>query len=355
MSCTNPSLLLALDIRSKVYGQRLELEKRGFKFNEDQTKAYKFVASNSRNIPLENVSDWQDMKLLELPCGSCLNCRIQNSHDWAIRCTFEAKLWKYNYFVTLTYDDDYLPEGKHGNPTLSKEDIGDFIKTLRNYFRVHLGHTGIRYLLCGEYNSSGVRILNPHYHMILFNCPIPDLCFDFPSPSGGIIHKLNKLRLPMMFSKIINDIWGKGYICIDDANFNTEAYVSQYIMKKQKGENGDVYYNGLGVLPPFIRMSNRPGLGFNFFLQDMDKYALDPFVIIPRANKPCVKGIPKYFKRKLFEKDSSLRDVFEERAKDNEARMRSVRAAYNTTSNQQKAYEEVHRQSVTKIFSRNFE
>lgn len=352
--------MFVTDTRKTVLGQRLELEKRGFKFNEDKTKAYKFVATDSRGMPLENISDWQDMKLMEIPCGSCLNCRIQGSHDWAIRCTFEAKLYKYNYFVTLTYDDDHLTKGSLGNPTLVKDDISKFIKRLRNYFRKYLKHTGIRYLLCGEYNSSGERILNPHYHLILFNCPIPDLSIWFPTPNGCQIKKLNSNKMPMFYSELINQLWCDdngspcGFICIDDANFNTEAYVSQYIMKKQKGESSDVYYDGLGVIPPFIRCSNRPGIGFNMFFRDMAKYAVDPYVIIPRSRKPCVKGIPKYFKRKLFEKKPSLRDTFELRAKDNEMRMRSIRAAYNTTSNAQKAAEEKHRKSITTIFSRNF-
>lgn len=353
MSCTNPSLIQVLDIHNKTIVHRKRLEELGFKISEDLNKAYRFAANNSQVMPLENISDWQVQKLLEIPCGSCLSCRIDYSQDWAVRAQFESKLWKHNYFVTLTYDDDHLVYGNQGNPTLVKAHIDDFIATLRNYFKKKHKFTGIRYLLCGEYNSSGERSLNPHYHLILFNCPLFDLTIDFPSPEGGIIHKLNGINMPMFYSKLIDDIWAKGFISIDDANFNTEAYVSQYILKKQKGESSSIYSEAFGVIPPFLRMSNKPGIGFNAFLLDKDKYVIDPYVILSKPKGPALKGLPKYFKRKLFEIDPSLRNQFEENAKLNELRMRSVRHAYKTTSNQQKFAKDSKLKSQQSIFTRN--
>lgn len=355
MSCTNPSLLQILDIRKANIFQRKFLEEHGFKFSDDLNKAYKFAMSESRKVPLENCSDWIEQRLIEIPCGSCLACRLDRSQDWAVRCVFEASLWQHNYFVTLSYDDEHLCYGFQRNPTLVKEHIEDFIKTLRNYFYSKFKHTGIRYILCGEYNSTGERMLNPHFHLILFNCPIPDLAFKFPTPEGGLITKLNSNKMPMMYSQLINEFWGKGFITIDDANYNTEMYVSQYILKKQLGKSSSIYSEALGVLPPFLRMSNRPGIGFNSFIRDKDKYIIDPYIIVSRPARPIVTGLPKYFKRKLFETDSSLRDDFESRAKDFESRLRSIRANYKTTSNEQKAALESHLESLSLLKSRNFE
>lgn len=354
MSCTNPCLVETLDIRRCNIGDRERLANHGFKFSKDLNTAYHFAASESQKIPLENVSSWQDYRLIELPCGSCLSCRIDYAKDWAVRATFEASLWKHNYFITLSYDDDHLVRSESGNNTLSKEHIDDFIQAVRNYFK-HRGYTGIRYLLCGEYNSSGERMLNPHYHLILFNCPIPDLTIKFPTPDGGLITKLNSLGLPMFYSPLISSIWDKGFIAIDDANYQTERYVSQYILKKQKGESSKVYSDTFGVIPPFIRMSNKPGIGFNAFLKEKDKYLIDPTVILPGNKKPLVTGIPRYYKRKLSELDPSLKEKFKQQAIDNESRMRTVRKHYNTTSNQQKIFKDDHLKRVQSVFSRDFE
>lgn len=354
MSCTNPSLLQVVDIRKgkrALAGYHDKLQKMGFLFNKEKTKAYHFAANKSQSIPLEDIDDWQQQKLIELPCGSCLSCRLDYSQDWAVRCSFESKLWKHNYFITLSYDDENLPFTKNNNATLDKSHIDEFIQAVRNYFK-HRGHTGIRYLLCGEYNSSGDRMLNPHYHMILFNCPLDDLTINFPTPDGGLIHKKNSVGTYMFYSPIIADIWSKGFIAIDDANFNTESYVSRYIMKKQKGESSKVYSEVLGVEAPFLRMSNRPGIGFNYFLKDEAKYIDDPTIILPSGRKPIVSGLPKYFKRKLFEKDSNLRDKFEVDAKANELRLRSIRKAYKTSSNEQKVFKEKHLESITSVFER---
>lgn len=354
MNCTNPCLVEVLDTHRCNIGDRERLSNLGFKFSEDLNKAYRFAVNESRKIPLERCSSWVYHNLIELPCGSCLSCRIDYSKDWAIRCSFEAQLHSHNYFVTLTYDDDHLPKSESGNNTLCKEDISEFIQAVRNYFK-HRGHTGIRYLLCGEYNSSGERMLNPHYHIILFNCPIPDLTIDFPTPDGCLIHKLNKKKMPMFYSPLFSDIWSKGFITIDDANINTEAYVSQYIMKKQKGESSSIYTDGLGVVPPFLRMSNKPGIGYNMFLKDFDYFAENPVVIIPKDNKSVVRGLPRYFKRKLFEKHPDIREKFSHDAIKLDDNQRSIREKYGTTSNQQKAYREKHLESVSNLFTRNFE
>lgn len=351
MSCTNPFLLLVADTRKYNIGQRQRLEKMGFKFSEDLNKAYKFSAKDSKNMPLEQISDWLDYRMIEVPCGSCLSCRLDVSADWAVRCQFEAQLYKHNYFVTLTYDDDHFVNGSEGNPTLVKEHIDKFIRAVRDYFH-NRGHDGIRYLLCGEYNSSGQRILNPHYHMILFNCPIPDLTIDFPTPDGCIIHKYNKSGLPMFYSPLIDSIWSKGYITIDDANYNTEAYVSRYIMKKQKGDSA-VFYDDMGVIAPFLRMSNRPGIGFAKFLQDKDGFIINPIVILQGNQKARVSGLPKYFKRKLFESNPELRPQFEDQAINKERIARSVRSHYRTTSNYQKAAKNSHIEKVTEVFDRS--
>lgn len=47
---------------------------------------------------------------LEVPCGRCMGCKADHAHEWAIRIYQEASLYDRNSFLTLTYDDDHLPQ-----------------------------------------------------------------------------------------------------------------------------------------------------------------------------------------------------------------------------------------------------
>lgn len=362
MSCTKPALMEVISLyphqQNLVYFDRLK--RQGWKVGKDNSKAYRFISYKSRSMPLEIIDKWQTQDIIEIPCGSCLSCRIDYAEDWAVRCEFESKLWKNNIFLTLNYDDEHVPRGKYGNMSLSSDDVDRFINSLRRKFH-RLGHKGVRYMLCGEYNSSGERALNPHYHMILFNCPLTDLTIDIPDGKGHIIHKINDFtKMPYLYSKFIADLWQdkdgkpKGQVIIDDANFNTSSYVSKYIMKKQKGVSSSIYTETYGVEVPFLRMSSKPGIGFNMFMKDFSSYVDDPLVIIPRLNKrPMIKGLPKYYKRKMFEKQPQLRDVFENNAKEVEKKLRSLRAHYGQTSNMQKEAQENHINSVATVFARD--
>ena len=46
---------------------------------------------------------------IELPCGQCIGCRMRRASDWELRVMHEASLWEENCFVTLTYGRDQLP------------------------------------------------------------------------------------------------------------------------------------------------------------------------------------------------------------------------------------------------------
>lgn len=130
--------------------------------------------TNYNNIPIHEYT--------EIPCGKCLECKLEYSRIWADRCMLEAKSYKDNCFITLTYDEEHCPVKEHNNKlvkTLVKEDLQDFIKALRNYVNYKDGkylkkedsdYKIIRYYACGEYGSKNKR---PHYHAILFNF-IPD-------------------------------------------------------------------------------------------------------------------------------------------------------------------------------------
>lgn len=219
--------------------------------------------------------------IVTIPCGSCLECKIANSKAWAQRAVLESLCHNDNYFITLTYDDDHLPDplftfSRHDltlgywSPLLYR-DFELFKKRLLERYR-ELGHVGIRFFACGEYGSKNGR---PHFHAIFYNLPIHDLEFNYSST-------LNGENIPYLTSKLITDTWGKGFITIGECNSKTAAYVARYVIKKFTSDD-EVSYSrhceSLGFQPlpsEFRQASRRPGLGRTYFdLHFQDIYKSD--------------------------------------------------------------------------------
>ena len=59
-------------------------------------QAIKFLGKGASAPP--NVE-----KIISVPCGQCIGCRLDYSREWANRCLLEATYHDSNYFVTLTY------------------------------------------------------------------------------------------------------------------------------------------------------------------------------------------------------------------------------------------------------------
>ena len=77
-------------------------------------KAYKSIQKNINNksiITFKAPADLCSYSQIYIPCGGCIGCRIDRSRQWALRCVHEASLHSTNSFITLTYNDENLPEG----------------------------------------------------------------------------------------------------------------------------------------------------------------------------------------------------------------------------------------------------
>ncbi|MGK3630457.1 rolling circle replication-associated protein [Enterobacter cloacae] len=179
---------------------------------------------------------------MQVPCGQCVNCRLNHSREWAIRCTHEAQMWDQNCFITLTYNDENLPEGG----TLVRKHLTDFFKRLRKHFT---GRT-IRYFACGEYGS---KLQRPHYHVILFNLDFED-------------KRLYKHGdFPLYNSDTLSRLWPMGFSVLAGFSFESAAYTARYCVKKITGQKAESHYNGRK--PEFSAMSLRPGIGYTYFLK----------------------------------------------------------------------------------------
>lgn len=209
-------------------------------------------------------SRYGEKNVIALPCGSCLNCKLNKAKEWSVRCVLEASLYDYNYFVTLTYSDDNVPQ------RLQRKHLQSFIKKLR------LAVPGCRYFGCGERGSHTFR---PHYHLILFNCNLPDFRAVRKNPLGGYIYS----------SETIKKCWPYGFVEIGEVSYSSCSYVARYATKKAFGNSFD---------DEFICMSLKPGIGAKWFEKNVDIF--DDDAIYGRFGGSKAVKIPRYFE-KMFE------------------------------------------------------
>lgn len=204
---------------------------------------------------------------IELPCRNCLECTKQRAREWSLRCHFEALKYKHNYFVTLTYNDKYLPRNRVYKydvdndiynvsyvPTLKKEHCFKFMKHLRTVFKRDYSHDGIRFFMCGEYGSSSQR---PHYHYNLFNLPLNDLFLFSHSKTG----------FPIYRSKTLERCWKYGFVTVQPYTIETARYTAQYCCKKLNKEQSCL----VGREMEFVNMSRMPAIGSYWFYSNFDK------------------------------------------------------------------------------------
>lgn len=266
----------------------------------------------------QNLPGWDPMQVQTIPCGRCVNCKLTYSRDWAIRCSLEAEAHEHNYFVTLTYDDFHLP-GKDGEyvdysgevwgSTLCLRDVQLFMKSLREWERTTNGNTNIKVFYCGEYGGQTGR---PHYHLCLFGCSeIPDLSFSFKRGD----YKYYKSTLYESFwserVKGVGEIL-RGFVDISDLSFDTVAYTARYCMKKVDRYDKKLFlefYNELDEdqrlplrKPPFIRMSNRPGIASEYWRENKDQIKTEDLVKYQKRYELYKSKPPRYFD-KLFDRE----------------------------------------------------
>lgn len=175
---------------------------------------------------------------VRVSCGKCMRCRLERAYKWSARIVHEASLYDDNIFVTLTYDDDNLPD----NNSLSLTDFQLFMKRLRKYSVSRRGRS-FKFYMCGEY---GERFGRPHYHAILFD-------FDFKDKK--FIRKAGDY--PAYVSADLSRIWSKGLCEIGSVTQDSAVYVSSYCTKVIRGPMAEAHYGGRR--PEFSNCSN--GIG----------------------------------------------------------------------------------------------
>lgn len=262
-------------------------------------------------------------KVLRIPCGQCIGCRLERSRQWAIRCLHESQLHDENCFLTLTYNEENLPD----DLSLRPEDITKFLKRLRRSIEPRK----IRFLQCGEYGSINYR---PHHHCLIFGYDFPDKEI-FGTSVAGYIYR----------SPLLEKLWPFGFSSIGDVTFESSAYVARYILKKVTGDPADDHYHGR--VPEYITMSRRPGIASKWFdIYGKSVYDKD-FITINDG----IKCRPPKFYDKLYERNhgyENLKSIKESRLKE----ILSPAYQANCTDERLSAREE-HQSILNKLLVRN--
>lgn len=213
---------------------------------------------------------------LQVPCGQCVGCRLERSRQWAVRCVHEASLWESNCFVTLTYNDAFIPIDR----SLDHRHFQLFMKRLRKHFGA-----SVRFYMCGEYGEEFGR---PHFHVLLFNCDFID----------KRCHTLRHGKMTFT-SALLSRLWPYGFHEIGDVTFQSAGYVARYVMKKVTGHFSDDYYEWVDPVsgecfrrkPEYNCMSRRPGIAKGWLDKFIgDVYPSDFLVVNGVRMKP-----PRYY------------------------------------------------------------
>jgi len=202
----------------------------------------------------------------QLPCGKCLQCRLDYARQWAVRCVHEASQHEHNIFLTLTYDDAHLTSDK-----LVYEDFQNFMKKLRK-----VQNDPIAYFVTGEYGEKNKR---PHWHAILFN---------FAPKDGQVIGKTERGD-EVRASATLSKIWSFGRAEFGSVTFESAGYCARYAAKKLvHGKDQDHCFH------PISKKSSKHAIGKKF----LEKHYTDIFnygVLTLPDGQTC--SIPRYYER----------------------------------------------------------
>lgn len=220
-----------------------------------------------------------------IPCAKCVGCNLDYSYSWMCRCVLEASLYDRNCFVTLTYNDKFLPNNRSLDHTIFQK----FMHDLRREYG-----SGIRYFMCGEY---GGKLGRPHYHSLLFN-------FDFADKVLFSVRNGERLCR----SDSLERLWPNGFSSVGTVSVKSASYVARYSLKKVRGKDSVSHYvdkrTGEVLAPEYTRMSNRPGIGAKWFERfQTDVYPSDEVVLNGVARKP-----PRFFDKCLEKVNPQLLD-----------------------------------------------
>lgn len=220
-----------------------------------------------------------------VPCGRCAWCRKKKRDEWFVRFLSES-LRVPCYFVTLTYDDDFVPtrfvsfddgetfvvRGFHDD--YISEEVGrvgtlaylkdwqDYMKRVRKHIDSSL--TPLKYFFVSEHGKQRKRI---HYHALVW-CDNPDI------------------------QKYLVDEWSFGDSVSDPADCGAMKYVTKYILKGSDNKSNSLLDDNI--------KTNSAGIGCDLWPR-LVKHYISPNYQSTFRYMGSYHAFPAYFKKKIRE------------------------------------------------------
>ena len=213
---------------------------------------------------------------LRLPCGKCTECLSKRALDWALRVKHEISCHDDNCFITLTYNDENLP-----NPINLKHNFKVFMDKLRKHLK-----RSVRYIVSHEYGSKTGR---PHHHAIIFGWN--------PSPQKFLKH--TKKGEAIYTSPQLESLWNKGHSSIGTANEKTAYYIADYSLKGGTFQQTCPHTGELLTFSDSMDCSKRPAIGLAYFRKNYEQ--------LLNASEP----LPRYYIKKLKDLNPTLHERYE--------------------------------------------
>jgi hypothetical protein len=222
-----------------------------------------------------------------------MGCRMDRSRDWAARIAHEASLHDENSFLTLTYQDEMLPD----DYSIHVAELQKFMKRLRKA----IAPNKVRFFACGEYGDDNGR---PHYHAIIFGFGFPDKVPWRKSASGHVCYR----------SALLEKCWTRdhpisgvptviGHAEIGTVTKESGGYVARYVIKKIGGTEAVEHYQRVHsvtgelcwVHPEFMVCSTSPGIGAAF----IDRFASDAYPSGFLVHEGQKIAVPRYYAKRV--------------------------------------------------------
>lgn len=259
-------------------------------------------------------------KFFEVGCGKCEICRVEHSKQWTIKGYCESKMWKNATFLTLTYNNENLPENRklmrshmqgfwkklryHLYKNTKKAQIIDLTNEKNNLEEIYtnileemFGQNArrknkkpIRYINCGEY---GPKTKRPHYHAVVWNFKPTDLRRFSKDRRGYWLYT----------SKKINEIWNKGFVIIGNAETDTVSYVARYCTKKFARTDEEQERMKQKKQQEFIGASSLGFIGYYYWIKFKDEIKKARGIFMKNRGKTILAKIPKPMEKKWKEEN----------------------------------------------------
>lgn len=256
---------------------------------------------------------------MKVPCRNCLGCRLDRARDWAIRIQHEASMHDFSSFVTLTYDNEHLPQ----DLSLNKRHVQLFMKSLRK----HLDFQPLKYFAAGEY---GPKLGRPHYHLCIMGYR-PDDLKKWKKSGENILYT----------SETIDKLWKRGFTSVGELTYKSAGYTARYIVDKLNGKMADDHYKGRQ--PEFSLQSN--GIGRTWYEKYQLRHnTLGDFVVHQGKKLP----VPEYYDKLLGAEFPYHLEIIKKRRKEN-----AEKRADNNTDERLSVREEIQIRRYQEFLQRN--